>query len=301
MSHRLTSDPVSSQTTVGAAEETYINDGELVDYDDVQNDELESEEEEPRIDDGDDDNMEDDTLNDKLESDDDELESDDERHDADDDDEFNEESDDDELESDDERHDDDDDEFNEDQYDEFEGEQYNLDRMFEPLYDGANITICGAYCAIMKFKALSRCSLTTITHLLQLLQLLCPTSNNLPKSVYTLRKFFVQFGAKKSYTRYCFNCQIELASSCCQNTKCPKGDPDCFLKIDTSKQFRSILSRKLNNIVIQSSIFIRYFAYFIWQDTGMIFNIYSHLHNLIIYLLLQCFKEIKNSLDYLKT
>ncbi len=299
MSHRLTSDPVSSQTTVGAAEETYINDGELVDYDDVQNDELESEEEEPRIDDGDDDNMEDDTLNDKLESDDDELESDDERHDADDDDEFNEESDDDELESDDERHDDD--EFNEDQYDEFEGEQYNLDRMFEPLYDGANITICGAYCAIMKFKALSRCSLTTITHLLQLLQLLCPTSNNLPKSVYTLRKFFVQFGAKKSYTRYCFNCQIELASSCCQNTKCPKGDPDCFLKIDTSKQFRSILSRKLNNIVIQSSIFIRYFAYFIWQDTGMIFNIYSHLHNLIIYLLLQCFKEIKNSLDYLKT
>ncbi len=39
--------------------------------------------------------------------------------------------------------------------------------------------------------------ITTLGYLLQLLQLLCPSGNQLPKSVYMLRNFFKQFGSCK--------------------------------------------------------------------------------------------------------
>ncbi len=120
---------------------------------------------------------------------------------------------------------------------------YNLEGMFQPIYENAKVTVCGAYCAIMKFKALSGCSFTTLGYLLQLLQLFCPSGNRLPKSVYMLRKFFKQFSASKSRQQYCSYCGTKVVG-CCHNSKCPKGDPDCFISIDTAKQFQSILSRK---------------------------------------------------------
>ena len=114
---------------------------------------------------------------------------------------------------------------------------YNLEGMFEPLYENASITVCGAYCAIMKFKALS------LSPTYAVLQLICPTAR-LPKSVYMLRKFFRQFGAPKTCQEYCSYCGAEVLGTCL-NPQCPRGDPDCFILIDTSKQFQSILSRKL--------------------------------------------------------
>ena len=50
--------------------------------------------------------------------------------------------------------------------------------MFEPLYENASITVCGAYCAIMKFKCACRLPFTTIAMLLNILNLLCPPDNH---------------------------------------------------------------------------------------------------------------------------
>ncbi len=126
---------------------------------------------------------------------------------------------------------------------------YNLEGMFEPIYENAKVTVCGAYCAIMKFKSLSGCSFTTLGYLLQLFQLLCPSGNRLPKSVYMLRKFFKQFGSCKSRQQYCLHCGKEVTGYC-SNAKCPRSDPDCLILIDTEKQFQSILSSKF---IIQAS------------------------------------------------
>ena len=79
------------------------------------------------------------------------------------------------------------------------------DKMFDPIYEHADITVCGAYCVLMEFKRACRVPFTTIAKLLNLLQLLCPSNNNLPKSVYFLKKFFKKFSS--SYDRRCF-CRI---------------------------------------------------------------------------------------------
>ena len=44
--------------------------------------------------------------------------------------------------------------------------------MFKPLYDGAGIYVCGAYCAILEFKRACRLPFTAVSMLLQLLQAL---------------------------------------------------------------------------------------------------------------------------------
>ena len=61
--------------------------------------------------------------------------------------------------------------------------------MFKPLFDGAGISVCGAYCAVMEFKRMCRLPFTAIAMLLQL-QLLCPPDNKLPWSVYVWKKVF---------------------------------------------------------------------------------------------------------------
>ena len=53
-------------------------------------------------------------------------------------------------------------------------ENYNP-HLYQPLYSGAEITICGAICAIMQFCTTYKLSYTAIGGLLRLLIILCPT------------------------------------------------------------------------------------------------------------------------------
>ena len=53
----------------------------------------------------------------------------------------------------------------------------------EPLYPGATITICAAFCAIMLFAIKNKLSFTAIENLIKLLHLLCPPSSKLPSSL----------------------------------------------------------------------------------------------------------------------
>ena len=142
---------------------------------------------------------------------------------------------------------------------------YNLEGMFEPIYENAKVTVCDAYCAIMKFKPQSGCSFTTLGYLLQLLQLLCSSGNRLPKSVYMLRTFFKQFGSCKSRQQDCPHCGKEVIGYC-SNSNCPKSDPNCFILIDTEKQLQSILSSKYsyNSLFIQNVNCFIYLEH--WND-----------------------------------
>ena len=60
-----------------------------------------------------------------------------------------------------------------------EGDDKIDEDVFEPLYPGSMITVCGAYCAIMDFKRKCHVPLQTILSILQLLQLVCPAGNTL--------------------------------------------------------------------------------------------------------------------------
>lgn len=120
------------------------------------------------------------------------------------------------------------------------------DELFLPLYPGANISICGAYCAIMSLQ--SKCSLpfTTVSEILELLQLLCPANNKLPSSVYHLRKFFSRFQSLKEKTEYCPYCQEKYVGRSCSNVQCSYtvSEPDVFIQMDVEKQIRTIFNRK---------------------------------------------------------
>jgi len=57
------------------------------------------------------------------------------------------------------------------------------DNMFAPLYPGASVTICAAYCAIMTYAIANKLSYSAIENLLKLLHLLCPSSHQRPSSL----------------------------------------------------------------------------------------------------------------------
>ena len=85
--------------------------------------------------------------------------------------------------------------------------------MFIPLYDGSSVTLCGAVCAIMHFCAVSKLSYVAIERLLRLLEVICPSLNCLPKSVYTLKKFFKKYNLEYSHIEYSSECS-ELIDNC---------------------------------------------------------------------------------------
>lgn len=78
--------------------------------------------------------------------------------------------------------------------------------LFQPLYPGAEITLCGAMCAIMQFCSQNRLSYTAIGQLLQLLHVLCPPSQ-LPLSFYLFKKFFEAFSQDHTHEKVCLKCQ----------------------------------------------------------------------------------------------
>ena len=97
----------------------------------------------------------------------------------------------------------------------------------------------------MHFKTCCRLSFSTISELLTLLQLLCPSNNKLPKSIYTLRKFFEKFSAEKEIKEYCPSCHNQVNEKCA-NPACAhiNEEPDCYIKVDMKNQMKTILSRK---------------------------------------------------------
>lgn len=114
--------------------------------------------------------------------------------------------------------------------------------LLEPLYPGAAISVCAAYCLIMKFAITSKLSYTAIGNLLKLLRLLCPFSNNLPSSFYRLRTFFKQYTPSHEKQRVCPECErvLEVGDHCPRD----HGGFGHVVHIPIEKSLRTIVQSK---------------------------------------------------------
>ena len=81
----------------------------------------------------------------------------------------------------------------------------NNPKLFEPLYSGSKF-ILWSFCSIMQFCMMHKLSYTAIGELLKLLQVLCPIPNQLPTTVFKLKKKFNQFIMSYNYSNLCSNC-----------------------------------------------------------------------------------------------
>ena len=118
--------------------------------------------------------------------------------------------------------------------------------MFESIYPGSDITIAGAYCAIMEVKRICRLPFATIVVLLQLLQLLCPAGNKLPKTKYQLKKFFNKYKSPHTRHNFCRSCNTEIigTSAKCSNRACPNREPNSLIYISPDHSLQRIISGK---------------------------------------------------------
>lgn len=100
-------------------------------------------------------------------------------------------------------------------------ESFLLNSFSEPLYSGANISICATYCAIMEFSSSACLPYSSTEKLLTLLQLLCPPDSKLPSSMYKLKQFFRSFSTEYQKIEICSGCGQELPAdhTCPQETK----------------------------------------------------------------------------------
>ena len=112
--------------------------------------------------------------------------------------------------------------------------------LYQPLYAGSEITVCGAICAIMQFCTAYKLSYTAIGGLLRLLITLCPTPNRLPKSFYMLKKFFEQFQSNYDHSKYCITCENPLSHCVCINKN--QSSIGHIVHLDIQKPLEIIIS-----------------------------------------------------------
>jgi hypothetical protein len=92
--------------------------------------------------------------------------------------------------------------------------------LFEPIYPGSKLTICGAYFSIMHFSHKNKLTYTAIENLLELIALFCPDASKIPPTFYKLRNFFQQFSGVHEKQRFCFECEKLTNNSSCSMPNC---------------------------------------------------------------------------------
>ena len=114
-----------------------------------------------------------------------------------------------------------------------------------PIYPGAVLTVIQSYLLI--FQYIVRHSLTTkaFTELLQLLSVHVPLAASIPKSVYSLKRFFVHAYPECNSIQhwYCSCCQRPLpaANAVCTGSGCAGGPPAVFITIPLGPQIRRLM------------------------------------------------------------
>ena len=132
-----------------------------------------------------------------------------------------------------------------------EGFELN-DELFEPIYENAKITLCGAYCAIMEFKRVCRLPFSSLAMLLQLLQMLCPPGNNLPRTVYAFKKIFCKASPSKETHCFCADCNVQFreGQKFCDNTACRKRESSKLIHFDITGAMKRVLLSKLKVVLL---------------------------------------------------
>ena len=113
------------------------------------------------------------------------------------------------------------------------------EKMFVPLYPGASVTICAAYCAIMTYAIANQLSYSAIENLLKLLHLFCPSSHQIPSCLYMLKKFFRQYTSSYEKKRVCPSCHSVLK----KGETCPRshGQNGHMIRVPIEKALKSVV------------------------------------------------------------
>ena len=116
-------------------------------------------------------------------------------------------------------------------------------KMWDPLYPGASITLCGALLAIMQFCRGNNLSYSAIDDLLKLLILLCPIPNLIPSSLHRFKKFFKHYQPAQKITKLCVTCQ-NTTCSCLVASKYGH-----LITMDIMQPFQTIVAGELYIII----------------------------------------------------
>ncbi len=125
------------------------------------------------------------------------------------------------------------------------------DSYLQPLYPGASVTVCGAYCSIMQYASANKLTYTAIEELLKLLQILCPCPNSLPTTLYRFKNFFRQYNSGFEQQRVCCKCfafldKGETCTICvdADNPVCNPEMPGLLVCTPFQKALQTVLSSK---------------------------------------------------------
>lgn len=117
-----------------------------------------------------------------------------------------------------------------------------------PLPDGSVTSVSGAYITIMKYAIRHNLTFSAIEGLFDLLHLLCPRPNQLPPSLYKLKKFFTQFqpNYEKQQPSTCSECTTSIATQSCPIPDC-NGMMLCshLVHIPLEKALQTVVKSKL--------------------------------------------------------
>lgn len=127
------------------------------------------------------------------------------------------------------------------------------DEMLKEIYPGSSVTVLGAYCLLMAFKRLCKVPFSTMVVLLNLLQLLCPAENLLPKNKYQLVKFAQRSASKHTRIDFCRSCRKELQrNKKCSSGSCPNTEPNTLIMISPESALQRIISGMYTIMVYNS-------------------------------------------------
>ena len=132
----------------------------------------------------------------------------------------------------------------------------NIDGSFlQPLYSGASVTVCGAYFSIMQYATANKLTYTAIEELLKLLQILCPSPNSLPTTLYKFKKFFQQYSAGFEQQQVCSECftslnKGEVCATCvdADNPVHSPVRPGLLVQIPFHKPLQAVLSSESDSL-----------------------------------------------------
>lgn len=93
----------------------------------------------------------------------------------------------------------------------------------------------------MQFCLAHKLSYAAISELLKLLQLLCPSPNRLPTTVYQFKKYFNQFQMPHVYSNICSSCQANVEECRCDH-QVHNGH---LITIPLKKQLNAVISGKI--------------------------------------------------------
>ena len=118
------------------------------------------------------------------------------------------------------------------------------DPFSNPLYDGADISIFESYILVFEFVIRHNLTAKAFSELLQLIAVHVPSSAKMPRSVYCLKKFFLNLfpHAKSRIHSYCSSCHAVLTDNiACSTRGCEDDMKNEFISIPLGPQIQHLM------------------------------------------------------------